>query len=185
MTRCGRVIVLLALFGYGPGIVAQGPILVPPAKSPDKQTTNLLDIGVIAPNWQLTGADGKHHTLSRYRGKVVVLDFWATWCVPCSAGISRMQRLHEKFASSGVVVLGINTWETNDPVALMKERGFSYELLLKGEGIAEAYKVTTLPVVYVIGSDGKVIYRHDRVDDKNFPSVIEKYLKANSIAKAT
>jgi peroxiredoxin len=97
----------------------------------------------------------------------------------------RMQKLHEKFGSSGVVVFGVNAWENSDPIALMKKKGFSYDVLLKGEGIAEAYKVTTLPVVYVIGTDGKVIYCHEGVDDKNLSSVIEKYFKANRIAKAT
>jgi hypothetical protein len=67
----------------------------------------------------------------------------------------------------------------------MKKKRFSYELLLKGEGIAEAYKVTTLPVVYIIGVDGRVIYCHEGLDDKNLSSVIEKYFKANGIPKAS
>lgn len=54
----------------------------------------------------------------------------------------------------------------------------------RGEGIAEAYKVTTLPVVYVIGTDGKVICCHQGVDDKNLSSVIEKHFKAIRIVKA-
>jgi peroxiredoxin len=185
MRTFGGALILLALFGYGPVVVAQGPIFVPPPKTPQKRPMNLLDVGMSAPDWQLTDAEGKTHALSEYRGKVVVLDFWATWCLPCTAIMPRMQKLHEKFASSGVVVFGVNAWENSDPVALMKKKGFSYELLLKGEGIAEAYKVTTLPVVYVIGTDGKVIYCHEGVDDKNLSSVIEKYFKANRIAKAT
>jgi thiol-disulfide isomerase/thioredoxin len=183
MRRLGGALLLLALLGYGPVVVAQGPIFVPPPKTLHKQDMNLLDIGVNAPDWQLTDAEGKTHSLSEYRGKVVVMDFWATWCIPCSAVMPRMQKLHEKFAGSGVVVFGVNAWENSDPVGLMKKKGFSYELLLKGEGIAAAYKVTTLPVVYIIGYDGEVIYCHEGVDDKNLSSIIEKYFKANRVAK--
>jgi len=185
MRRFGGALILLALFGYGPVVVAQGPIFVPPPKTPHNQTMNLLDVGATAPDWRLTDAEGTTHTLSEYRGKVVVMDFWATWCGPCSAVMPRIQKLHEKFADKGVVVFGVNTWENSDPVALMKKKRYGYALLLKGEGIAKAYKVTTLPVVYIVGYDGKVIYCHEGVDDKNLSSVIEKYFKVNRIAKTT
>jgi hypothetical protein len=77
--------------------------------------------------------------------------------------------------------LGVNSWENNDPVALMKKKHYSYGLLLKGEEIAEAYKVTILPVVYIIGADGRVMYSHEGVDDKNLASLIEKYFRAQEI----
>jgi hypothetical protein len=61
----------------------------------------------------------------------------------------------------------------------MKKRRFSYGLLLKAEDIAESYEVTTLPTVYVIGDDGKIIYCHEGLDDKNLGSLIDKYLKGH------
>jgi len=96
----------------------------------------------------------------------------------------RIQKLHEHFADKGVVVFGVNTWENGDPLGLMKTKRYSYGLLLKGEGIAEAFKVTTLPVVYIIGPDGKIIYCHEGVDDKNLSSIIEKYFKVKANVKA-
>jgi thiol-disulfide isomerase/thioredoxin len=149
----------------------------PPPKPKQKQVMNLLDVGTAAPDWQLTGADGNAHSLSSYRGKLVVMDFWATWCVPCAAVMPRMQKLQQKFADKGVVVFGINSWENSDAVAFMKEKRYSYELLLNGEKIAAAYKVTTLPVVYIVGSDGKIIYCHEGEDQKDLAAVIEKYFK--------
>jgi hypothetical protein len=65
----------------------------------------------------------------------------------------------------------------------MQKKRYSYEVLLNGERIAEAYKVTTLPVVYVIGLDGKIIYCHEGEGQKDLSAVIEKYVKANGIAK--
>ena len=62
----------------------------------------------------------------------------------------------------------------------MKKKRYSYGLLLKGEEIAAAYKVVSLPVVYIIGADGRVIYCHEGVDDKNLASLIEKYLREHN-----
>jgi peroxiredoxin len=182
--RC--VLILLALCGFETLFVAQGPIIIAPGpRSPHQRVMRLLNAGETAPDWQLKDAEGKAHSLSAYRGKVVVMDFWATWCRPCSAVMPRMQKLHEKFADKGVVVFGVNSWENGDAISLMKEKRYSYGLLLNGEEIAEAYKVATLPVVYVIGIDGRIIYCHEGEDHKNLSSVIEKHFKANGIQKAS
>lgn len=182
MRRLSCALMLLALCGAESLVIAQGTIVIgPPPKPRQKQVMNLLPVGQTAPDWQLTGAEGKAHLLSSYRGKIVVMDFWATWCVPCAAVMPRMQKLHEKFADKGVVVFGINSWENGDAIALMKKKRYSYELLLNGEQIAQAYKVTTLPVVYIVGLDGEIIYCHEGEDQKDLSTVVEKYLKAKGI----
>jgi cytochrome c biogenesis protein CcmG, thiol:disulfide interchange protein DsbE len=114
---------------------------------------------------------------------VIVMDFWATWCGPCAKVMPRLQKLHEKLSDKGVVVIGVNSWEKSDPVALMKQKGYSYQLLLNGEQIAEAYKVTMLPVVYIVGLDGKIIYCREGESQKDLLAVIEKYFKANGVTK--
>jgi cytochrome c-type biogenesis protein len=180
MRRIGTVLIILLVSSFGSSVVlAQGPVFFPPPPSPHKQSMNLLPVGAAAPNWQLSDNEGRIHSLSEYRGKVVVLDFWATWCGPCAEIMPRMQKLHEKYQDKEVVVLGLNSWEKKDPVELMKKRRYSYRLLLKAEDIAESYKVTTLPTVYVIGDDGKIIYCHEGLDDKNLASLIDKYLKGH------
>lgn len=179
MKRLGIALIILGLCSFGPIAIAQGPIIVAPGpKSSREQRMKLLPVGESAPDWQLSDAEGKVHSLSEYRGKVVVMDFWATWCGPCKEVMPRMQKLYEKYKDQGVVVFGVNSWEKKDPVELMKQKRYSYGLLLKGEEIAEAYKVTSLPAVYMIGADGKIIYCHEGVDEKNLASLIEKYLKA-------
>ena len=137
----------------------------------------LLAAGDPAPDWKLTDAEGRTHTLSQYRGRVVVLDFWATWCGPCVKVMQRVEKLHQKHKGEGLVVFGVNSFETGDPVAFMKKKKSSYGLLLKGEEIAPAYGVETLPAVCVIGPDGRVVYSHAGADHKNLDSVIEKQLK--------
>jgi len=173
----------MALSSFASIAMAQGPIIIGPSPEPShKQSMKLLPVGETAPDWQLIDAEGKPHSLSEYRGKVVVMDFWATWCGPCAEIMPRMQKLHEKYADKGVVVFGVNSFEKNNPVALMQKKRFSYGLLLKGEDLAEAYKITILPVVYIIGDDGKIIYCHEGPDDRNLESLIERYLKARRAA---
>jgi thiol-disulfide isomerase/thioredoxin len=129
-----------------------------PAKAPAR--TELLPVGAEAPDWTLSTPDGTAVTLKSLRGKVVVLDFWAVWCGPCKKAMPGIQKLHEKFKDKPVVVYGIDTWErgNNDPAAYMKKSGFTYGLLLKGDAIAPAYGIRGIPVFYVIGVDGKVVY---------------------------
>jgi peroxiredoxin len=137
----------------------------------------LLAVGDPAPDWTLRDAGGRAHTLSEYRGRVVVLDFWATWCALCSKVMPRMEKLHRKYKGQGVAVFGVSSFETGDPAAMMKKKNCTYGLLLKGEEIAPAYGVETLPVVCVIGPDGRVVYSHAGADHKNLESVVEKLLK--------
>ena len=134
----------------------------------------LLAVGETAPDWKLADAEGRSHELSEYRGKLVVLDFWATWCVPCLRAMPEMQRLHEKYRGRNVLILGVNSWEQSNPAAYMRGKGYDYGLLLRGEQIAGAYRVTLLPTVYVIGADGKIIYASTGTADGLEP-LIEKY----------
>src|SRR5437763_11559292 len=122
----------------------------------DRAAQRLLPVGSLAPDWTLKDVKGQPHKLSDYRGKVVVMDFWAVWCIPCHRLMPGMQKLHDDLSNRGVVVFGISTDEHGgDPAQLMKDRGYTYGLLLNGESIAEAYQVVGLPTVYVIGVDGR------------------------------
>lgn len=136
----------------------------------------LLAVGDIAPEWKLTDAYGTTHTLSEYRGKTIVLDFWATWCGPCIRTMPEIQRLHEKYLSNDLIVFGVNSWEESNSSTYMKEQGFTYGLLLKGEDIAKTYRVNTLPTVYVIGGDGRILFRSIGVDD-NLGSFLAKHFE--------
>lgn len=172
MSRTNTALVILAACSLVTAVYSRQPVV----PSGGVKDTELLAVGEAAPDWKLEDAEGKTHSLSAYRGKVLVLDFWATWCGPCTEVMPRMQKLHEKYKERGVVVFGVNSWERNDPLALMKKKRYTYGLLLKGEEIGDLYRIKGLPVVYVIGVDGRIIYRHEGPDKKDLGPLIEKHL---------
>jgi thiol-disulfide isomerase/thioredoxin len=125
--------------------------------APEPEVGGLLAEGTVAPEWSLKDPEGKVHSLSGLKGKVVLLDFWATWCGPCKAAMPSVQKLHEKFKGK-VEVFGVNFAESGNPAEYMEKKGFTYTLLLKAEQVAQDYKVTGIPCFYLIGADGKVLY---------------------------
>ncbi len=156
-----------------------------PPPAPLKPRSGLLAVGDAAPDWALRDPEGKEHRLSDHKGKVVVLDFWATWCGPCKKVMPEIQALHEKNKDKSVVVLGVSTFERRDPVnapaAYMKEKGYTYGLLVKGDEVSRAYGIEAIPTVYVIGPDGRVAYRSTGVrpgDMDRIQKTIDQQLRA-------
>lgn len=145
-----------AMFAQAPGEGIEVERFDPP-KPPE-----MLAVGAEAPAWTLRDAEGVEHSLGDYRGRIVLLDFWGTWCGPCLMAMPSLQSLHEKFAERGVKVIGISCREPDhaDPAKVMKDRGFTYGLLLNGDEIAQAYHVSGYPTFYAIDGEGRIIHRH-------------------------
>jgi thiol-disulfide isomerase/thioredoxin len=123
-----------------------------------QQRARAIAVGEPAPEWTLKDPNGNDFSLVDYRGRVVVMDFWATWCGPCRLAMPGLQELHEEFSGQPVSILGINCWESGDPVAFMQREKLNYGLLLGADQVAMDYGVEGIPTFYVIGKDGKVVY---------------------------
>jgi len=120
-----------------------------------------VKLGDLAPDWTLADEKGRPHSLSDYRGEVVLMDFWATWCPPCRAAMPGLQRLHEELENEGLNVLGVNTSERSPDLApgFMKSNSYTYQLLLSGDHVAREYDVKGLPTFYVIGTEGEILFK--------------------------
>jgi thiol-disulfide isomerase/thioredoxin len=112
------------------------------------------------PELALRGLDGREHRLSDYRGKVVVLNFWATWCEPCREEMPSMQRLQERLAGKPFAILAVDFGEGEARIkAFLEQLPLKFTILLDRDGgAARAWRVRVLPVSFVIGADQKIRY---------------------------
>ena len=117
--------------------------------------------GGPAPALALQDIDGRSHVLSSYRGSVVLINFWATWCEPCRQEMPSIQRLREKLSGRPFVVLAVNLDEPEARVRqFLKRTGLELPVLLDpNKKAAREWGVRLLPVTYIVGKDGRVRYR--------------------------
>ena len=134
-----------------------------------------LEQPAAAPDFRLVDMDGEAHVLSDYRGKVVMLNFWATWCPPCRREMPSMEALYQEFREAGFTVLAVNEWEDPDivfPWMGQLTRFPDFPILFDKEGvIAEAYGVKGLPTTVLIDRQGRVVYRAVGGRDFDHPEV--------------
>ncbi len=131
-----------------------------------RQVYGSITVGSQAPPWSLMTPGGETVSLEDLRGRVVVMDFWATWCGPCRVVMPSLQELHETLGDR-VTVVGINVWESGDPAAFMEENGYTYTMVLNGDDVASEYMVEGIPTFYVIAQDGTVAFHAVGADPAN------------------
>ncbi len=115
-----------------------------------------------AADFKLQDLDGKTVKLSDFKGKPVLIDFWATWCPPCRAAIPEIQKLHKTYSSKGLVVLGISTdqggWD--EVKSFAGEYGITYRILKGTDDILDSYQVRTIPMVVLLNKEGRIVKRY-------------------------
>jgi peroxiredoxin len=118
--------------------------------------------GTQAPGFSLRDLKGDTITLEQFKGKIVFLDFWAPWCVPCRDEFPALESLYRKFQSEGFIVVGIAVDASTEGVAkFLKKAPVSFPVLIDSNGtVAESYRLINMPTAYIIGRDGIVRYRH-------------------------
>ena len=118
-----------------------------------------FSIGARAPDFELATPDGRTIRLQELAGKVVVADFWNTWCYLCRSIAPRTRELAVEMSDRPVQFLGINVFETGDPVPYWQQVGDPYPLLLDGDELAQTLDLPWQPGVVVIGPEGSILYK--------------------------
>ena len=116
--------------------------------------------GMAAPDFELVSLDGKKIKLSDYRGKAVLLNFWATWCSPCKVEMPWFVALQKKYGEDGLVILGVAMDDTETPkiAQFASEMGVNYPVLLGTDKVSEEYgNVDYLPTSFYIDRQGKIV----------------------------
>jgi peroxiredoxin len=120
------------------------------------------NIGDVAPDFQTVTETGKTTRLSDYRGQVVLLNFWGTWCGPCRVEMPEFEAAYDANKDTGFTILAVNNRDTADAVSSFRgEFGLSFPLVMDdGAAIAKTYGVFSFPSTYVLNQQGVITARH-------------------------
>ncbi|MEE8440535.1 MAG: TlpA disulfide reductase family protein [Spirochaetia bacterium] len=153
----------------------------------DAETAELLfDLGVMpfqsripSENFVLATLEGGEGALADSRGKVVFLNFWATWCIPCREEMPSMQILYDELSDEGLEIIAVNLLEAKEMVsAFVEENGFTYPVMLDRDGrVSLRYSVRAIPTSYILDRDGSVIGVRAGFHDWSTPEIIDGFRK--------
>ncbi len=162
--RLGRLaggllgLVLLGLL-VAPGCTSSAAdIIREPGPPPPDKLPPAVVVGRLAPDFILTDLEGNTVTLSDFRGKVVFINFWATWCPPCRAEMPEIEAIHQEYKGQDVVVIGVDLMETEDEVRQFVQRGgYSWTFVIDTTGeVGRNYGVTAIPTSFFLDKDGVI-----------------------------
>jgi len=122
------------------------------------------EVGNIAPDFRLKDPAGREIALSSYKGKVVLVEFWASWCPPCRATVPELIDLQNKYKDKGFTVLGLSIDADSDAVSVVEQfsrsNRINYPLLIANDDVIKSYNIASIPVSFLIDRSGKIADIH-------------------------
>jgi len=139
-------------------------------------------LGKQAPDFTLPSVTGEKLRLSSLKGKIVVLDFWAVWCGPCTDSMPFFQKLQDTYRAQGLEVVGLHVDDRMPPTdevrAFLDELGIGYRNVASTTEVDDSYLVYAMPTTYILDRSGVVQKRHIGFNPKTAPGRIEGDVKA-------
>jgi len=139
-------------------------------------------LGKKAPDFTLPSVTGEKFRLSSVTGKIVVLDFWAVWCGPCTDSMPFFQKLQDTYRAKGLEVVGLHVNDRMPPAeevkAFLDELGVRYRNVVSTSEVDDSYLVYAMPTTYILDRNGVVQKRHIGFNPKTAPERIENDVKA-------
>lgn len=135
---------------------------------------DMLKVGDKAPDFSLKGSDGKTYQLSDFKGKYVVLDFWAMWCGPCKKKMPKIQKLHNLYKNKEVEVIGMlamNVGAEEKSKSYFTKMNYTFKLLYGNKKLTKDYNLQFLPTVIVIDKKGKIVYLTTKPNPNEFNDI--------------
>jgi peroxiredoxin len=148
---------------------------------------NAVELEDTVPDFTLKSMSGENLRLEEYRGKVVLINFWASWCGPCRQEMPILQKIHDRYEPLGFTVLGVNVDEKQEKARKIVERlDVDFPLLLDTDQlVSEAYDVNAMPYSVLVGRDGKINYIHRGYkpgDENQYVNRLKKLLRTPSLS---
>ena len=128
----------------------------------------ILQKGDKAPAIKLVTTSGQPVTLANYKGYVLVMDFFATWCIPCKESIPHLNSLNRKYGKQGLQILGVSVDEGNDREVknFIAERKIGYPVAIGGDDMQADYGLRSIPTIYLINKKGMVAEKFQGFSDQ-------------------
>lgn len=135
-------------------------------------------VQVKGTDFTLEQLGGGSVTLSQLKGKVVLVDFWATWCPPCRAAIPHLVKMYNTHKEQGLEVLGISLDQQKEGLpAFISENKINYPILLGNQEVAKAYEVQGIPTLVIFDKKGKIVFKEVGFNEENVSKIENKVLE--------
>ena len=126
----------------------------------EKETESILELGALAPGFQLTTLGGEKRSLSDYRGQFVLINFWATWCSACNKEIKYLQKAYQSLDSEKLSFLTISLDHNRRALEyFIQKNGYTMPVLYSQQKVIDDYRCHIIPATYLIDPAGKIVYR--------------------------
>ena len=168
--------VYIAMAALAVMLVAAPQIASAQSQEDEIKATTLINVGDKAPDFTVEMFDGEQVTLSKLKGKVVLINFWATWCPPCRQELTHVQKeIIDHFKGQDFVFLPISRGEKKSVVeAFRQKQGYTFPMGLDPkQEVYKKYATNYIPRNFVVGKDGKVIYVSVGFEPAEFASMIK------------